>query len=178
MDDIFDNRPGEVRPDVDINRLLFEAKAEHNTLEKAEDDAVFKIARSIGEKLGMVADAVGRGGPAFAARKMKIPERQARNFIEFAKLHPETSRETKRSVLWGYGGTSTKPKLSARPQPITAYNRSKAWGGCNRWTTNVEALARENDRLKDSSYLSFVEAIEVAKTRYRELENKIKQSGS
>jgi hypothetical protein len=147
---MFDQNPAEVRSHVDENRLLFEARAEMNALEKREEED-FEAWRSVAEKVKKVVESRGLHGVKHAAGKMKIGERQVRNLVNYADSHPDLPAEQKRAILWGYGGSAKKTNARER-KPVTAYSHAGIWSACNRSEIQTEAMFRDHGLLDDPRY--------------------------
>lgn len=174
MGDFFGDKPAEVRAHVDVSKLLWEAKAELNALEKQEEKD-FDAYREIGRKLEEVIASVGHGGMKLASSKLKIGERQVRNIVALFHAGPHIDREEARAILWGYGATAKNGTGGGQKvESVVAYSHSKLWGGANRFETQAKAFARENGLLEDPDYKALAGAIQTAKSTFRALEKRAK----
>lgn len=131
MDDIFDQTPGEVRPHVDIHKLLWEARAELNAIEKRDAGAI-EARREIGNKFKQAVAAIGRGGIAEVARQAKLDRMVITRHIELFEAPDCIDFEQAMQILWGHkpkessgggaGGSSDETKPPAHPRLWKAFN--------------------------------------------------------
>jgi len=174
MKDFFEEPAAMVEQDNSRSHyLVIEAKAELNTAEKTDAQAI-AVYRSVGQKFLEIRSLKGRGSIEWIAKHAKISTKQVSRYIALAELPEGIDSDTARAVLWG---NTPKPSANGSGGPkaeksVVAFNRTKLFAGFNRFTTMTKAFARERGLLKDPDYLRLAETAESAITTFKALEKK------
>jgi hypothetical protein len=140
MDDIFD-QSNEVRPHLDTHKLIVEARAELNAIEKADEQTVAGR-RKIGGVFKKIVDWMGHGAKAWIARHMKVSDSYVARHIELFESPDYITHEEAMAIIWGH-----KPKAKAEAKEkaettLTDQWRKRMWKSWNHFQTHSKGMAQ------------------------------------
>lgn len=171
MDDIFD-QSAEVRPHVDVHKLLWEAKAELNGLEKKDAETI-EARREIGRKFKEAVDAIGRGGISEAARQAKVDEKTIKGHIALYEAPDCVDHEQAMQILWGHKPKEPSGRSGASASESKPPAHPKLWKAFNHLDGYCKALAEHAQ--EPDAYEAIAKHMKAIEKKLQDLEKKVGQ---